>query len=333
MTFAVAILNFNGSVLLKKFIPDIIKYCKNSNIYIIDNSSTDSSIDYISNSYPQIKVIKLKSNMGYAKGYNEGVKMIEEDVIFFLNNDAVFLDHYSYEEICKAFKTNKLISIAQPRILDYNNKNLYEYAGASGGYIDFFGYPFCRGRILNKLEDANKYKTTREIFWASGSCFVIRKNIFNLLGGFDEDFFCHMEEIDLCWRLKNIDLNYKIITIGKSKVYHMGGGTMNYGSSNKNYLNFRNSFMMMIKNLPTRYFVLSLSLRAFSDFFILIFSLITFNFKLSIPIISAYYYNLINLRKNLNKRKSSKISYKYFYVFSILINYYFFRKKIFSSLK
>ena len=333
MTFAIAILNFNGSILLKKFIPDIIKYCKNSNIYIIDNNSTDSSIDFISENYPQIKIIKLNSNMGYAKGYNEGVKSIVEDVIFFLNNDAVFLDNYSYDEICKAFKGNELVSIAQPRIIDYNNKSIYEYAGASGGYIDFFGYPFCRGRILNKLESINKYKTTREIFWASGSCFVIRKNIFNLLGGFDEDFFCHMEEIDLCWRLKNIDSNYKIITVGKSKVYHIGGGTMNYGSSNKNYLNFRNSFMMMIKNLPKSYFAFSLLLRVFSDFFILIFSLITFNFKLFFPIISAYYYNIIYFRKNLSKRKKTKVYYKYFYTFSILINYYFFRKKEFSSIK
>ena len=333
MTFAIAILNFNGSILLKKFIPDIIKYCKNSNIYIIDNNSTDSSIDFISKNYPQIKIIKLSTNMGYAKGYNEGVKSIAEDVIFFLNNDAVFLDHYSYDEICRAFKKNELVSIAQPRIIDYNNKSKYEYAGASGGYIDFFGYPFCRGRILNKLESINKYKTTREIFWASGSCFVIRKNIFNLLGGFDEDFFCHMEEIDLCWRLKNIDSNYKIITVGKSKVYHIGGGTMNYGSSNKNYLNFRNSFMMMIKNLPKTYFPFSLLLRVFSDFFILIFSLLTFNFKLFFPIISAYYYNIIYFRKNLSTRKRTIVYYKYFYTFSILINYYFFSKKEFSSFK
>ena len=333
MTFAVAILNFNGSILLRKFIPDIIKYCKNSSIYVIDNSSNDSSIDFLNKNYPKVNIIKLNYNMGYAKGYNEGLKSIKEDVVFLLNNDAVFLDNNSFEEICKTFKTNELISIAQPRIIDYNNKNIYEYAGASGGYIDFFGYPFCRGRILRKVESTDKYKTTREIFWASGSCFVIRKKIFDLLGGFDEDFFCHMEEIDLCWRLKNIDSNYKIITIGKSKVYHIGGGTMNYGTSNKNYLNFRNSFMMMIKNLPNNYFIFSIILRIFSDFFILLYSLITFNFKMFIPILSAYYYNIIYLKKNINKRKKLNKTYKYFYTFSVLINYYFFRKKTFSSIK
>lgn len=333
MTFAVAILNYNGSILLKKFIPKLIKNCHHAKIYVIDNKSTDSSLSSLSKFSDKINVIKLPFNYGYAKGYNEGVKQIKEDVIVFLNNDAVFLENKSFNEIYKIFNKDDHISIAQPRIINYNNVEKYEYAGASGGYIDFFGYPFCRGRILNTIENSDKYQSTREIFWASGSCFIIRKDIFNLLDGFDEDFFCHMEEIDLCWRLKNLNSKYKIITIGKSKVYHIGGGTMNYGTYKKNYLNFRNSYMMLIKNLPKKYFFVSIFFRTLIDFFIFLISLITFRFKIAFPIISAYYYNLINLRNNIKKRNVIETNFKYFYTKSILVNYYFFAKKIFSTIK
>ena len=333
MTYAVAILNYNGSILLKKFISKVVKNCSDAVIYLIDNNSTDSSVEFINNNYPDIIIIKLDNNYGYAKGYNEAVKYIDEDVIIFLNNDAVFLDSDSFSTIKKTFESNEMISIAQPRILDYNNQDKYEYAGASGGYLDFLGYPFCRGRILGNIEKSDKYNTTREIFWASGSCFIIRKSIFKLLNGFDEDFFCHMEEIDLCWRLKNLNSNYKIITIGKANVYHVGGGTMQYGENRKNYLNFRNSLVMLIKNLPKKYFIFSLFLRLICDLFILIFSVLLFRFGLSFSILSAYYFNILNFRKSLSKRKKGLVSYKYFFCFSILINYYFFGKKTFSSIK
>ena len=333
MTYAVAILNYNGSILLRKFISKVVKNCSDAVIYLIDNNSTDSSVEFINKNYPDIITIKLDNNYGYARGYNEAVKYIDEDVIIFLNNDAVFLDSDSFSTIKKTFESNEMISIAQPRILDYNNQDKYEYAGASGGYLDFLGYPFCRGRILGNIEKSDKYNTTREIFWASGSCFIIRKSIFKLLDGFDEDFFCHMEEIDLCWRLKNLDSSYKIITIGKANVYHVGGGTMQYGENRKNYLNFRNSLVMLIKNLPKKYFIFSLFLRFISDLFILIFSLLLFRFGLSFSILSAYYFNILNFRKSLSKRKKGLGSYKYFICFSILINYYFLGKKTFSSIK
>ena len=333
MTFAIAILNHNGSVLLKRFVPKVIENCQDAQIYIIDNKSSDDSIDLISKNYPEINIIELNSNHGYAEGYNEGVKLITEDVIIFLNNDAVFLDKQSYNEIYKTFNSNDDISIAQPRIIDYDNHDKYEYAGASGGYIDLLGYPFCRGRIINNVESAEKYRTTREIFWASGACFVIRRKIFNKLNGFDNDFFCHMEEIDLCWRLKNTDKDKKIVTIGKSQVFHIGGGTMQYDNPNKNYLNFRNSIMMLIKNLPLSYLVPVIIFRILFDLIILIFSILTLNFNLSFSILNAYYFNLINLRINFLKRNKSKKSKKYYYCKSILISYYLLGKKTFSSLK
>ena len=333
MTFAIAILNHNGSVLLKRFVPKVIENCQDAQIYIIDNKSSDNSIDLISKNYPEINIIELNSNHGYAEGYNEGVKLITEDVIIFLNNDAVFLDKQSYNEIYKTFNSNDDISIAQPRIIDYDNHDKYEYAGASGGYIDLLGYPFCRGRIINNVESAEKYRTTREIFWASGACFVIRRKIFNKLNGFDNDFFCHMEEIDLCWRLKNTFKDKKIVTIGKSQVFHIGGGTMQYDNPNKNYLNFRNSIMMLIKNLPLSYLVPVIIFRILFDLIILIFSILTLNFKLSFSILKAYNFNLINLRINFLKRSKSKKSKKYYYCKSILISYYLLGKKTFSSLK
>ena len=333
MTFAIAILNFNGSVLLKRFIPKVIENCSEAKLYVIDNNSSDHSVELISEKYPEINLIRLDNNYGYAKGYNLGIKKIDEDVIFFLNNDAVFLDKDSFKYICETFKSNLNICVAQPRIIDYNNHDIYEYAGASGGYLDLLGYPFCRGRIVNTVESSEKYKTTREIFWASGCCFVIRKKTFENAGGFDESFFCHMEEIDLCWRLKNINPKCKIVTIGKSKVYHIGGGTIQYDNPKKSYFNFRNSIIMLIKNLPGKFLIPVILLRVLSDFIILIFSILTLKIRFSFSIIKAYYNNIFNIRYNFRKRDMLRTSNKYYYTKSILLAYYLFRKKTFSSLK
>ena len=333
MTFAIAILNYNGSVLLKRFIPKIIENCSQAKIYVIDNNSTDYSVELILDKHPEINLIRLDNNYGYAKGYNEGIKKIDEDVIVFLNNDAVFLEKDSFKNICETFKSNLNICVAQPRIIDYNNHDRYEYAGASGGYLDLLGYPFCRGRIVNTVENSEKYKTTREIFWASGCCFVIRKKIFENAGGFDESFFCHMEEIDLCWRLKNIDPKCKIVTIGKSKVYHIGGGTMEYDNPKKNYFNFRNSIIMLIKNLPGKYLMPVILLRILTDLIILILSIFSLKIRFSFSILKAYCYNIFHIRYNFKKRDVIRRSNKYYYTKSILLAYYLFRKKTFSSLK
>ena len=333
MTFAIAILNYNGAVLLKRFIPKIIENCSEAKLYVIDNNSTDYSVELILDKYPEINLIRLDNNYGYAKGYNEGIKKIDEDVIVFLNNDAVFLEKDSFKNICETFKSNLNICVAQPRIIDYNNHDRYEYAGASGGYLDLMGYPFCRGRIVNTVESSDKYKTTREIFWASGCCFIIRKKSFENAGGFDESFFCHMEEIDLCWRLKNIDSKCKIVTIGKSKVFHIGGGTMEYDNPKKNYFNFRNSITMLIKNLPYKFLIPVILLRILSDFIILILSIFSLKIRFSFSILKAYYYNIFHIRYNFKKRDLIRSSNKYYYTKSILIAYYLFRKKTFSSLK
>ena len=331
MTRALAILNYNGLNLLKLFLKENIKNTPNTQTYLIDNNSNDGSIEFVKTKFPDVKIIRLEDNLGYAGGYNVAVKYINEDLIFFLNNDAVFLDQKSFIDIIKVFEKNKQVSVAQPSIIDYNNKEKYEYAGASGGFIDFFGYPFCRGRIVKNLENCNTYNTTREVFWASGCCFVVRKTIFTKLNGFDNEFFAHMEEIDFCWRLKNNYVNKKIISVGKAKVFHIGAGTLNYNSSNKYYLNFRNSLLMLIKNVPLKLFFIVIFFRIIFDLFIAIISFLKLKPKLSYSILSAYAYFIMNLSSIVKKRPKNKKVDNYYYCFSLLINYYLRNRKSFSS--
>ena len=278
MKVAIVVLNYNGLNLLKIFIPQLIKNCLGLDFYVVDNGSDDDSVNYIINEYPNIKVIINEKNFGYAGGYNKSLNKINAELFICLNNDATFIDKKSVNNIIEVFKKNPEIVAAQPRIINYTNRKIFDYAGASGGFIDLFGYPFCRGRIFTEIEDVTKYSTTREIFWASGCCLVIRKSSFNSVNGFDSSFFAHMEEIDLCWRLKNNNNSNKIVVIGNANVYHLGGATLNYNTVNKNYLNFRNSLVMLIKNLPKKLMFVSLTGRFFTDFIILIVSLITFYF-------------------------------------------------------
>jgi hypothetical protein len=248
---AIVILNYNGKNWLEKFLPNVIQHTTypEAEIIIADNASTDDSIDFIKNKFPQITIIQNENNTGYAGGYNEALKHIKADIYCLLNSDV---------EVCKNWIENLLpifddeqVAAAQPKLLAYHNKSEFEYAGAAGGFIDKFGYPFCRGRIFDTVEqDKGQYDYNSEIFWASGACLFIRADIFHRVGGFDADFFAHMEEIDLCWRIKN--LGYKIMYAHKSVVYHVGGGTLNKSNPRKTFLNFRNNRFMLRKNLSSK---------------------------------------------------------------------------------
>ena len=332
MKTAIVIINYNGLNLIKKFMPSIITNCSNYNIYVIDNNSTDDSVNYIKNNFSNINIISNSSNLGYAGGYNEGIKKIDEDLLVFLNNDATFLDENSLSNLVKVFKENSEIKVAQPKIIDFTNQEKFEYSGAAGGFIDFFGYPFCRGRIFSNVELKNNYNTTREVFWASGTCFAVRRSTFIEHNGFDESFFAHMEEIDLCWRIKRKNIDDKIVAVGNSEVYHLGGGSLTYNSSNKYYLNFRNSIIMMIKNIPGKYFFQFLLGRLFLDFLILIFSIITLKFNLFIGIVKAYLFLLINLLKIKRVKFKNERIFKYYYCKSIIFNYLLRRKNKFSKI-
>ncbi|WP_288375462.1 glycosyltransferase family 2 protein [Chryseobacterium culicis] len=245
---AVAILNWNGRNWLEKFLPNVLQFSQNADIYVIDNLSTDDSVEFLQNNYPTVHIIRNDKNYGFAGGYNEGLKSIHHEYYCLLNSDVEVTGNWT-EPVLELMEKNPSISAVQPKILSYHNRSYFEFAGAAGGLIDNLGYPYCRGRVFDDLEeDKGKYNDEAEIFWASGCCFFIRSKDFWDQNGFDARFFAHQEEIDLCWRL--INSGKKIYYTGKSSVYHVGGGTLNKQSAQKTYLNIRNNLSMLLKNLP-----------------------------------------------------------------------------------
>ncbi|MBE51095.1 MAG: dTDP-Rha--alpha-D-GlcNAc-pyrophosphate polyprenol alpha-3-L-rhamnosyltransferase [Flavobacteriales bacterium] len=333
MKIAVVILNWNGVSWLEKFLDNTIKYSQESTIYIIDNNSTDNSIQYIKHNFPQVEVIQLDKNYGYAKGYNLGLNQITADYYILLNSDIEVTKNWIYP-IIELMNSDESISACQPKILDFNNRNKFEYAGASGGMIDFLGYPFCRGRIFDDIEeDHNQYDNKREIFWASGACLFIKANHFKKINGFDSDFFAHQEEIDLCWRLKNI--GYKIMVEPKSVVYHVGGGTLNHTSPYKTYLNFRNNLFMLFKNLPFQSLFIIIFLRLILDAV----AAVTFlnkqqRFSHIFSVIKAHFSFYINLLTLWKKRIviKQKIALIGKVRYSIIIQNKFFKKHRYKDL-
>ena len=246
---AVVVLNWNGKAWLEKFLPTLVNHSQEATVFVADNASTDDSVAFVKDNFPTVKIIVNASNGGYAKGYNDALKQIDAEYFVLINSDIAVTDGW-LSPIIDLMDSDKKIAACQPKILDYNNKTKFEYAGASGGFIDNLGYPFCRGRIFDDIEQDNgQYNDATEVFWATGACLFVRASHFNEVGGLDEDFFAHQEEIDLCWRLKNN--GYKIMVQPKSVVYHVGGGTLNAGSPFKTHLNFRNNLFMLFKNLPS----------------------------------------------------------------------------------
>ncbi len=246
---AVVVLNWNGKAWLEKFLDNLVKNSQEATVFVADNASTDDSVYFVKSNYPSVKIIINASNGGYAKGYNDVLKQIDTEYFVLINSDIEVTEDW-LSPIIDLMDSDKKIAACQPKLLDYKKRNTFEYAGASGGFIDNLGYPFCRGRIFDDLEeDKGQYNDAIEVFWATGACLFVRASYFNEVGGLDEDFFAHQEEIDLCWRLKN--KGYKIMVQPKSVVYHVGGGTLNAGSPFKTHLNFRNNLFMLFKNLPT----------------------------------------------------------------------------------
>lgn len=329
MNIAVVILNWNGKTLLQKFLPSIITHSKEANIYVADNASTDDSIVFIKNEYPQIKIIKNKENGGYAKGYNEALKYLTEDIFCLVNSDIEVTENW-LTPILKTFNTEENTAIIQPKILDYKNKAYFEYAGAAGGFIDKYGYPFCRGRIFNTIEkDQKQYNNNTNIFWASGACFFIRKNTFNALNGFDESFFAHMEEIDLCWRAYN--LGYTTKYVAQSKVYHVGGATLNAINPKKTYLNFRNSLATLTKNASGNIFFLIIT-RLILDGLAAIKFLLEFKFAHILAILKAHFSFYAWLPLLLKQRQALSQKKDYFKVKSIVWSYYISKKNSYKKL-
>ncbi len=260
----VAILNFNGEKLLPKFLPSVIEHTpKIYPIYVIDNGSSDRSIELIQTKYPEVKLIRLDTNLGFVGGYNQALKIIDADLVMLLNSD-VEVTHEWLNPLKNILDKNKLVGAVQPKILSFKHKHQFEYAGAAGGWIDSLGYPFCKGRVLHMVEDDHgQYDRDEEIFWASGAAMLIRKDLFDRLGGFDPSYFAHQEEIDLCWRMKRA--GFSIYSCGTSQVYHLGGATLDYQQPRKLFLNFHNNLRTITKNNSIGTLIWLLPFRVFLD--------------------------------------------------------------------
>jgi GT2 family glycosyltransferase len=247
-TVAVVILNYNGKHFLQKFLPSVIMHSPECDVIVADNNSTDGSIEYLQVHFPDTHVIRLLRNEGFSKGYNLALQQIQATYYILLNSDVEVTSGW-IEPLIRLMDSNDTIAASQPKVKSYHQKHMFEYAGAAGGFIDQYGYPFCRGRLFAVIEeDHSQYNDTREIFWATGACMVVRADIYQQMGGLDEHFFAHMEEIDLCWRMKNA--GYTIMYCGESVVYHVGGGTLPASNPKKTFLNFRNGIVLLYKNLP-----------------------------------------------------------------------------------
>lgn len=249
---SVVILNFNGRNYLEEFLPNVIQNSSPHEVIIADNASTDDSVSYLKTHFPEIKLIEIPENLGYAGGYNYALNHIKSDYYILLNSDVETTPNW-IDPVIRLMKQNENIVACQPKIKSYLHKEYFEYAGAAGGFIDQLGYPFCRGRIFSHLEeDQGQYDDNIPVFWATGACLFVKSNAFHELGGLDEKFFAHMEEIDFCWRAKNA--GYEIYYCGESTVYHVGGGTLKAESPFKTYLNFRNNWLLLYKNLSKEEF-------------------------------------------------------------------------------
>ena len=290
--------------MLEQFLPSVVQFSEGTPIYVADNASTDDSISFIKQNFPTVNIIQNTGNHGFAKGYNDALQNVEAEIYALVNSDIEVTENW-LKPIIETFDKEKQTAIIQPKILDFKNKEYFEYAGAAGGFIDKYGFPFCRGRIFQSIEkDSGQYDDVFDIFWASGACFFIRKEVYRRLNGFDEDFFAHQEEIDLCWRAFN--LNYKAKYTGKSTVYHVGGATLNQSSPHKTFLNFRNSLWMLTKNLPKKKLFPILFLRLTIDGWAGIHFLLQGKPKHLWSVLKSHFYFYLHLFKNLNKRESNQ---------------------------
>jgi GT2 family glycosyltransferase len=329
---AVVILNWNGRAFLEKYLPGVIAHSGNSAIVVADNDSSDDSVEFVRDNFPSVELIINKENGGYAKGYNDALKKVEADYYVLLNSDIEVTPGWT-EPLTELMESDKTIAACQPKLLALHQRDEFEYAGASGGYIDKWGYPFCRGRIFGHLEkDNGQYDDPEEVFWASGAAMFVRSKAFWEAGGLDEDFFAHMEEIDLCWRFKN--MGYKIMVQPQSTVYHVGGGTLPKNSPRKTYLNFRNNFYLLYKNLPKESFVKVFIFRLIWDGVAGFKFMAEGHWRDSFAVIKAHWHFYKNIGKNKKKRKLltqrhvSKI-----YLKNIVFEHFIRRKNKFSELK
>ena len=330
---AIVILNWNGRKMLEQFMPSVVAHSTDvARIVVADNASTDDSVDFLRTNYPQITILQNDKNYGFAEGYNKALAQVQADYYVILNSDVEVTPHW-IEPVVELMESDDRIAICQPKLLSYYNRDDFEYAGGAGGYIDRFGYPFCRGRMFGTLEkDSGQYNDSQEVFWATGAAMFVKADIFRQLGGFDGDFFAHMEEIDFCWRAKNND--YKVCYCALSHIYHVGGGTLPASSPFKTFLNFRNNFALLYKNLRRHSLAYVFPVRIVLDYVAATLFLAQGKPKEFTAVVKAHFAfyrmlpSLTKKRRCMAHRKVGGI-----YRGSIVFGYYLFKKTRFSQLR
>lgn len=326
---AIVILNYNGENLLPRFLPSVLLHSEAARIVVVDNGSTDKSVTLIRQNFPQVTLIELDKNYGFCGGYNRALRQVEALYYVLLNSDVEVTSGWLTPLIDLLVKDHTIAAI-QPKILSHSDKTKFEYAGAGGGYIDSFGYPFCRGRLFDHLEtDHGQYNDQKEIFWATGACMMIRSSVYHTFNGMDEDFFAHMEEIDLCWKIQRTD--YRILYCGESKVYHLGAGTLGYNNPGKTHLNFRNGLILLFKHLDTGEMLFKIPMRMVLDWVAAVRFLLIGEGNNFLAVFKAHIGFIGGLRRHYRKRKNLRKDFPWYsrkniYRGLILFNF-FIRKK------
>lgn len=332
---AVVILNWNGKDFLERFLPSVVAHSGNALVVVADNASTDNSVAFVEKNYPAVQVLRLPSNGGYARGYNDALAQVKADYYILLNSDVEVTPGW-IEPVIDLMEKDPSVAACQPKLLSWSQRTTFEYAGAAGGFIDKYGFAFCRGRIFSSFEeDIGQYNDVKEIFWATGACLFIRAELYHRAGGLDPDFFAHMEEIDLCWRIKN--MGYKVMYCPASAVYHVGGGTLSKISPMKTFLNFRNNLFLICKNHAPEYFWIKLLMRGMLDGIAGLSFLLSGSGKHFVAVIRAHFSFYAQLGKTLKKRKALKKQVKAYtttaiYRKSIVFDYFLRKKNKFSEL-
>lgn len=332
---AVVILNYNGEKLLRQFLPSVVSYSEGAEVIVADNGSTDGSAALLAEAFPQVKVILLGHNYGFCGGYNRALQAVDADYYVLLNSDVAVTAGW-LAPMERLLNGNTAVAAVQPKVLAWARQDTFEYAGAGGGYIDFLGYPFCRGRMFQTVEtDSGQYNDERPIFWATGACLMIRREAYHRFGGLDEDFFAHMEEIDLCWKLHRANL--EVWYTGLSTVYHVGAGTLGYESPRKTYLNFRNGLSLLYKHLGTSRLIGTLPIRMMLDWVAALMFLGKGQPANAAAVLRAHWHFIGRLPGTHRKRVALQSTYPAYskrtiYSRAILLQYYLLNRKYFRAL-
>jgi GT2 family glycosyltransferase len=307
---SVVILNFNGEKFLQQFLPSVLRYSAEAEIIVADNGSTDNSLAVLKASFPQVRIIALDKNYGFCGGYNRALQKVDAQYYLLLNSDIEVTPGW-LDPMIGILDKHADVAAVQPKILSWHERKKFEYAGAGGGFIDTLGYPFCRGRVFDRVEeDEGQYDDERQVFWATGACFMIRSKVYHQFGGLDESFFAHMEEIDLCWKINRS--SQKVYYTGRSKVYHVGAGTLGYESAFKTYLNFRNGLALIFKHFDSIELLFKLPFRVLLDWLAAFVFLLKGKGKNSKSVLRAHFDFLKGYKNNHKKRKEIQKMYPFY---------------------